>query len=174
MSGRSVPVSLRLSPDDAQWLAARPFADASSPGEKLRALLRQARASADQAAPDDYAGWLARMTAVADPRIQALRRAEFAQGRHSELLSRFGAWLPEALAYCLAAGPGEDADGDALARFEAGVAERVAVLAQHLLQLAMVGSPPTYDPALPETVTGPLVELAEATRGRKGRKKQKK
>ena len=123
--------------------------------------------------PADYAGWLARCTRDADPFGQALRRAEFARGVHSELLARFGTWLPETLAYCLAEAPAEEAEPEALARFEAGIAERLAVVAQQLLQLAVAGRAPTYDPALPEAVAGPVVELADAVRGRKGKKKKK-
>lgn len=174
MPSASVPVSLRLSPDDAQWLADQDLGGANSLGEKLRALLRESRSRAAGDAPADYAGWLARMTARVDGPVQALRQAEFATGIHSELLARFGAWLPETLAYCQVAMPQADADPEALLRFEAGVAERLGVLAQQLLQLALTTPAPTYDPALPDTVSGPLVELAEAVRGRKGKKKQKK
>jgi len=173
MANPSIPVSLRLSPADAQWLSDQEIPGASSPGEKLRALLREARARSDEGSPADYAGWLARFSAEADPFIQALRRAEFAQGIHSELLARFGPWLPETLAYCLAEAPEEEADPETLARFEAGVAQRLAVVAQQLLQLAVAGRAPTYDPSLPEAVAGPVVELADAVRGRKVKKKKK-
>jgi len=173
MATPSIPVSLRLSPADAEWLSAREFPGAASPGEKLRALLREARARSEEGEPAGYAGWLARFSAAADPFIQALRRAEFAQGLHSEVLARFGTWLPETLAYCLAEAPDPEAGPEALARFEAGVAERLAVVAQQLLQLAVAGRAPTYDAALPEAVAGPVVELADAVRGRKGKKKKK-
>ncbi len=173
MAKPSIPVSLRLSPEDAQWLSAQEIPGASSAGEKLRALLREARARSRDGEPCGYAGWLARFSAEADPFVQALRRAEFARGVHSELLARFGTWLPETLAYCLAEAPGEEAGAEALARFEAGVAERLAVVAQQLLQLAVAGRAPTYDPALPEAAAGPVVELADAVRGRKGKKKKK-
>lgn len=173
MKSPSVPVSLRLSPADVEWLRSQAFGEASSPGERLRALLREARSRSEAGQPTDYAGWLARFCGDADPFIQALRQAEFEQGVHSELLARFGTWLPETLAYCLAEAPREEADPAALAGFEAGIARRLAVVAQQLLQLAVAGRAPTYDPALPETVAAPVVELAEAVRGRKGKKKKK-
>lgn len=174
MGAPSVPVSLRLSADDAQWLASLEIPGASSPGEKLRALLREARAGASRTQPEDYAGWLARTSAAADGPARSLHLAEFAHGMHSELLARFSTWLPEALAFCLATAPDADTGPDELRAFEAGVAERLGVVAQQLLQLAVAGAPPTYDPVVAESAAAPLLDLAEAIRGRKGKKKQKK
>ncbi|MEJ2515453.1 MAG: hypothetical protein P8102_09545 [Gammaproteobacteria bacterium] len=174
MAEPSVPVSLRLSADDARWLASLEIDGASSLGEKLRALLRKTRAESRTGAPGDYAGWLTETTARSDVYIQQLRQAEFARDMHSELLARFGTWLPESLAFCLSEAPGPEASPEQLVAFEAGLARRAGLLAQQLLQLAVAGSAPTYDPGLPETVTAPLTELADAARGRKGRKKQKK
>ncbi len=174
MAESSVPVSLRLSADDARWLGSREIPGAASPGEKLRALLQQARAESEAGEPEGYAGWLAQMTARADAPVQHLRRAEFANRMHSELLARFGTWLPEVLAFCLSEAPGPDASPDELVAFEAGVAQRAGLLAQQLLQLAVAGAAPTYDPAVPEAATAPLTELARAVQGQRGKKKPKK
>jgi hypothetical protein len=156
---KSVPISVRLSPDDAEFLAGLDVEGASTPSDKLRALIVEAKQR--RHGTEDYFSALKLAEDLLAPTLRALRTSEHAQGVHSELVSRFAEWLPECVAFLIAAKAGEKAFGrEQLTEIERGLADRAFLLTQSVLQMGVTGSSPCYDPAVVSHRLKPVLDLA--------------
>lgn len=156
---KSVNMSVRLSPDDAEFLAGLEIDNASTPSDKLRALIVEAKER--RQGTEDYAGALQLAQGLLAPTLRTLRTSEHAEGVHSELVSRFAEWLPECLAFLIAAQGGEKAFGrEQLTEIERGLADRAFFLMQSVLQMGVTGSSPCYDPAVVSHRLKPVLDLA--------------
>jgi len=140
-------VTLRLDEDDLTYLSQVEISGAGNLSEKIRALINEARSqregAEDYAAAHDFARHL---FARVDRRINA---AEVLAGKRSELTHRLLAWLPEAVAYALAAGPSDSSASEKsidLAEIELGLAERTFSLVDSMVQLARAGFPGCLEP----------------------------
>lgn len=130
-------VTLRLDEDDLTYLSQVEIHGAGNLSEKIRALISEARAQRDgtknYAAAHDFSRQL---FARVDRQINS---AEVEAAARSELTHRMLAWLPEAVAFTLAAPQEETLKSDcsaALAQFEVGVGERAFSMVDSMLQLA--------------------------------------
>lgn len=161
MSAKSISMSLRLSPEDAATLASLKLADATTPSDKIRALIRLA--DAETAPGRSYADHLAyhgeRLSEIAN----ATLAAEAEHGQRSELLAYFNRWLPEIMAFYFASAPqkNEIAVQEELSELENGVADRIFLLFDYVLRLAVTGESPCYDSRLIASRAGTVTELAE-------------
>lgn len=145
MSIRTVPFSARISVEDAEFIAGLQIEGANTPSDKLRALLAEARRRHDNAG--DYAGALHLAQDWLAPARRGILAREHELKLHSELVLRVMDWLPESLAFLLAsAGSAEHASASDLEQLERGLMERLARLMDAVLQLAVTGSSPCYDP----------------------------
>jgi hypothetical protein len=169
MSAKSTPISVRITDEDAAFLAALELRGATTPSEKLRALLARARAEAEGGR--DYEASLARIRDILEPTGQALRQLESSTRQRSELIADTLYWLPDLVAF-LVAGP--DADGhaahgrggqakaaEALKAFEAGVADRIFRYIEAVLRLAVTARAPCYDPDIVRTGVAGSLELTQ-------------
>ena len=175
MPGKSVPVSVRLSQEDASFVATMSVPGAVTPSDKIRMLVKEARQR--QAGAGNYLESLKFYQGLLAPTLLREQEAEAAQAVHSELLIQFTNWLPEILAYVTANMPDMDQD-DALDRMkglEKGVADRTFRLFQQTLRLAVTGRSPCYDPSVIVDRVDPILELCEviksSTSGEKERSK---
>src|SRR5690606_26519836 len=117
MSRKSIPISTRISPEDAEFLAAWNGSDAATPSEKLRAMIAELRRQKEGA--KDYSGALHVASSLIGPTLHAIRTREHEAGVHSELVTRLAEWLPECLAFLIAAaGAEEELDRNALLQIE--------------------------------------------------------
>ena len=160
MSRKTIPVSTRISPEDAEFLARWNGAGAT-PSEKLRALIAEAREQKEGA--EDYPGALRVATALIAPTLLRIRSRERELGAHSELVSRLAEWLPECLAYLISAAnqPDEKVDKKTLVRIEADLVDRAMTLMQSVLQMAVTRQSPCYHPEVIRERIGPVLDLAE-------------
>lgn len=166
MSAKSTPISVRITDEDAAFLAALELRGATTPSEKLRALLARARAEAEGGR--DYEASLARIRDILEPTGQALRQLESSTRQRSELIADTLYWLPDLVAY-LVAGPEAGADGrggqakatEALKAFEAGVADRIFRYIEAVLRLAVTARAPCYDPDIVRTGVAGSLELTQ-------------
>ena len=148
MTSKSISMSVRLSPEDASALATLKMADATTPSDKIRALIRLA--GSELGSGKSYADQLAFHGDRLGEIYNAILTAEARSGRHSELLAHAIRWLPEMTAFYFANAPvkGEQYDQDQLLQLERGVADRVFTLFEAVLRLAVTGKSPCYDERL--------------------------
>ena len=160
MSLKTIPISTRISSDDAEFLAKWNGSEAATPSEKLRAMIAELRRHEEGA--KDYSGALHVASALIGPTLHAIRTCEHESGMHSELAARIADWLPECLAFLMAAKGGrEHLDRDALIQVEEGLADRVMILMQSVLQMAVTPQCPCYNPQVIRERIQPVLDLAE-------------
>ncbi|HMB77453.1 MAG TPA: hypothetical protein VKN76_13710 [Kiloniellaceae bacterium] len=172
MKTKTLPVSVRLSAEDAAFLAEVHLPEATTPSEKIRALIREARQR--RQGIRDYADGLRFQELQMGPVALALRRAETNAGKHSELLVHLAYWLPEIVAFFQAYTPtngGEGADigdlGESLDYLEAGVADRVVSLMEAVLRMGVTPHNPCYSADLIGNRLGIVLELCNLIASKK-------
>lgn len=156
MATKSIPISVRVSDDDAAFLAALQLSGAVTPSEKIRALIARAREDAERG--HDYEASLGRVRDLLEPTSALLRAREMSSRQRSELIADTLYWLPDLMAF-LAAGPEPSPrkGDDGLKAFEAGVADRIFRFIEAVLRLAVTEKAPCYDPGIvSEGVRGTL------------------
>ncbi|NND60239.1 MAG: hypothetical protein HKN49_08225 [Gammaproteobacteria bacterium] len=159
MSQKSVPVSVRLPVEDAEFLSRMTIDGADTPSEKLRAIVAEARRR--QLGTGEFSAALRLAHDSLVPTLQIIRDNERRHGLHSELISRLGEWLPDCHAYLVAAnGADTDLSAEQLLEIERGLADRVFVLIQSMLQLGVTATSPCYDPAVVADRIDPVLGLA--------------
>lgn len=178
MPGKSVPLSVRVSEADATFLAALSLPEATTPSDKIRALIREARRR--RQGRHEYTESLAFQQELFAPFLNGLREAEAAAGKHSELLVHLANWMPEAIAFLVANLPEKDSEDvdPALDRLESGAADRVFALMDQVLRLGVTSRNPCYDTRAISARVGPISELSEmalsATETRAGARRNRK
>jgi hypothetical protein len=164
MPSKTTALSVRVSDEDARFLSGLSLDGATTPSEKLRALLSaQRRLHEGARSPTDAAETIEDLLR---PSLRRVRRAEAELGVHSEPVQRVFDRLP-VLAGLAQAGPQGEAsapDAKALAAFEGQLLEHAAALCEELINLAMTTSPRAYSPDSVEKRLKPLIELAHLTR----------
>ena len=174
MPNKMLPLSVRVSLDDATFLSGYAISGAKTPSEKIRALIKQARHR--QEGVHDYAEGLAVQNEEMAPFIHAVRETEVRLQAHSEFLIQLAQWLPEATAFLLANNP-ESSDDSApanladLKELERGTAARVITLMESVLRMAITHKSPCYDSHLMNEKISSVLELCElisTLRQRKG------
>ena len=161
MSSKTIQMSVRVSEEDAEFLAAVEIPGASSPSEKLRHLIAQARERQEQGR--SYEAALVLIRDLLEPVAQTLRARELSTRQRSEMIADTLYWLPDLVAF-LMAGPGAKpgkADAKELVEFEAGVAHRIFRFTDAMLRLAVTSKSPCYDPDVVVAHMGGTLELAK-------------
>lgn len=141
-SPNRIPISVRISQEDADFIAALKTEGAHTPSEKIRELLKQARLAHTQ--PQDYPEALLRMEQFFHPARHRLLSLEKQLGVHSAVLARLFEHLPD-LAAALAQELPEEADPAALQQYERETVWRVVRLMDAVLQLAVTGKGAAYN-----------------------------
>ena len=161
MPQKSVPVSVRLPSEDADFLGRMSIDGADTPSEKLRAIVADARLR--QHGTSDFGAALRIAQGGVTPTLQIIRNNEREHRLHSELISRLGEWLPDCMAYLVACnGSQTDLSVEQLAEIERDLADRVFVLIQSVLQMGVTRRSPCYDPSVIADRLEPVLDLAEA------------
>lgn len=160
MPNKTVPLSVRMTPEDAEFVARLNVDDAHTPSDKLRAIIADARRR--KLGTEDYPGSLKLIQDLLSPTLRIIRASENNQHVHSELISRLGEWLPECMAYLIASnGPDHEVELERLKEIERDLAQRVFVLMQSILQMAITRHSPMYEPDVAHEGVLPVLELAE-------------
>ena len=145
---KSVPVSVRVSPEDAEFIASLKIEDAVTPSDKIRALIKRARLL--ESHEKSYEGALSSFQAQFRAVLNQLAQQEQQDKTHSELVRLFLDWLIEADAYAAAPPLSKDAKKQAvqLKNFEQGVMERSLRLCETVIRLGITEAAPCYDPGI--------------------------
>ncbi|MEM1173526.1 MAG: hypothetical protein AAGI27_01830 [Pseudomonadota bacterium] len=159
MPNRTKQIGVRLTDQEAEFLATLKVENAVTPSDKLRAIIDEARQR--HRGTEDYAGSLKLVQDLVAPSARIVRQSENEQRMHSELVTRLEEWAPECMAYLLASnGRNTALDKKQLVEIEAAIVQRVIVLMTSVLQLAVTRTAPLYDGRALDKSIEPVLELA--------------
>lgn len=146
MTGRTVPLSVRVSHDDADFLAALEMEGADTPSEKLRALITEAKRRQDSMSGFSEAQMELRR--MIQPLIENVQDHEATNEVYSQLLHLGLEWIPEAMAELVAQRfrMTKDATSEDMVQLERRVTDRVFRLIEGFLRLAVTQDCEGYDP----------------------------
>ncbi|GAB6904243.1 conserved hypothetical protein [Desulfosarcina cetonica] len=160
MPSKQVTISARISDEDAAFLSGLAMGDAKTPSDKLRAIIAEARQRSQHTA--DYAGSLQAVQDMVQPVLRLMRNTEVENQVHSEVMSRFSEWIPDALAFLISSFSTADDEHrvEHLRQLESGVVDRLIRLMTAVLQLSITDQCACYDPAIMKAKIGPVLELS--------------
>ncbi len=160
MPQKTKQVGVRLTDQEAEFIAQLRIENAATPSDKLRAIIDDAMRR--KLGTEDYDGSLKLVIDLLAPTTRIVRGSENKHHMHSELVSRMSDWVPECMAYLIASNGAEtELDEQQLREIEASLADRVFVLIQSVLQLAITRRAPLYDPSVVQDSVEPVLELAD-------------
>jgi hypothetical protein len=170
MATQMQTLSARVPSEDVEWLATLPMQGASSPSDKLRALIAQMRRQHEGSV--DYAAGIAWLRDMLAPCITAIRAFEHHEKEHSELLTTVAEAVPQIMATLISANGLKCDDRARAIELENMVAQRVLQLSASVLRLAVTKEAACYNPAVIDANVSPVIEIAEIVaqtrRARKG------
>lgn len=148
---KSIPISVRVSQNEAESLARMQIPGATTPSEKLRALIMEAHRR--QQGPADYAESITQVQQWLAPLLESVMLAESRHAQHSDIVALLREWLPDFLAFARLTGRGatlapNGVSLEALCALEQGIAERLFRLMERVFQLALISRCHCYDPEL--------------------------
>ncbi|MCG8425868.1 MAG: hypothetical protein MI754_00765 [Chromatiales bacterium] len=158
---KSVPISVRISPTEAEFLAQLKIPDAITPSDKLRAIITDARKRTES--PQSYTEASTMIHNWLSPIFENVHEAEITTGQYSALVAITKEWLQEFLTYTSLAGSFENNTSaqQNLESFEQGVAERTLRLSENLLQLALTKESRCYQADVISSRLQPIQEIAK-------------
>lgn len=154
-----IPISVRITQEDADFIAALEIDGANTASEKIRALLTQARLERQQEV--GFATSLQQIQAMLAPAKRDVVTWEKNQVHHSALIARSMELLPDLMAFVATESPSVDAGLSDVKRYEAGIAARLVHVIESVLQLTVTGSSPCYDDKVLMRQLGTTLALAE-------------
>lgn len=156
---KTIPISVRLSQEDAEFLSQLQIEGAATPSDRLRAIIGEARLRRSR--PLDYLGCYQMLREQLAPVTEMVRQAELEHNSHSEVLARALDWLPDFFAFLVAAvhSDGDKPGEQELVAAEQGVADRVFRLMESFTQMAVTERCPCYMPELIRQRIKPLLAL---------------
>lgn len=140
-----IPVSVRISQEDADFIAQLQLNGATTPSEKIRELLSEARLTYTHA--HDYSTALGRVEQLINPARRDILIAEKNLGVHSPLIARAFELVPDLVAILSVQLPA-DSDLSKLKQHEHEIMWRLVRLMDGILQLAITGKASAYDDAV--------------------------
>jgi hypothetical protein len=158
MVALNTPLSVRLSEEDATFLAQLELEGAVTSSDKVRGLIRLARQRAHR--PESFAGALAASHEALGPALRAIREAEQATDRRSGVVVGLLTAVEEFLALSLSTtAEATDADPERMARHEARLVDCAARMSEQLLRWAVTPTAPAYDPGVVSRRMTALIDL---------------
>ena len=159
-AGTRIPVSVRITQEDADFIAELKIEGANTPSEKIRELLKQARLAHTQTR--DYESALTAQEQFLQAARRSVLHAEKQAGVHSHIVARLFEQLPD-LAATLAADLPEEAAQPDLQKYERELMWRIVRLTDSILQLAVTGKGAAYDDTVLQQLENTL-KLADIVR----------
>lgn len=162
MPAKSVPISVRLTPDDAEFLARLSLDQTHTPSEKIRALVAAERRRRE--GYRDYSRVLGITRETLAPTLERIQSAENNERVHSELVHTVSEALPDLMAFLLTAMADVDEDRRGLEDMEQQLGDRVFRLMENVLRLGVTRKIRGYDPSVVSDRLEPILELADVIR----------
>lgn len=151
-------VSVRVPGEDLEWLVTQEIQGATTPSDKIRALVSQHRRQHEGGA--DYSASLQWMRDVIAPFVTAVGAFEHRQSKHSELLRLAVDWVPQTMALLVAENSFAREPQKKALEIEEKLAARLFQLVMTLLRLGVTPTADCYDPRVLEKHLPQLLELA--------------
>lgn len=158
MSTTMQTLSVRIPSEDLEWLSAIEMSGATTPSDKLRALIAQMRRQ--HQGTMDHATCVAWLRDLLGPSVVAMREVENRHRLHSDAVNAVVEWLPQIMATLLSERRfGKDAAGQA-GDIEAALVQRCFQLFSSLLRMGVTPDAECYDPKAIEKHLPKIIELA--------------
>ena len=161
MSTKTVPLSVRVSLDDAEFISQLDVAGAATPSDKLRTIITDARQRVEGL--HDYEGCLRNFLELTSSAVMRLRKLEHQENVHSELVFKVVQWAQETLAFITAEVPGGIEDKELsrkLKELESGVADRAFGLIEAVLRMGITKNSNCYTPTTVSSRVNPVLEIS--------------
>jgi len=161
---KTLPMSVRLNQEEAEFLNNLHIKGAATPSDKLRAIIAEARSRRER--PVAFLSCFQMVQEQLGPVVEKIKQAELNSGMHSEVLGRVVEWLPDLTAYIVSAvlGDGKPLAREELQEIEKNIADRVFRIIDSFVQMAITRSCPCYSPSLIRDRIATVLELAELIR----------
>jgi len=142
---KTVPLSARISQEDAEFLSSMQIQGATTPSEKLRIIIAETRER--HQGLQDYRSSLIMYQEMLNRFVTVTRELEMHHQIHSELVSRMIEWLPDMMAFVTAMGMELQQTGQVenLKYMEEGITDRSFRLIQSILQMGVTDTCPCYN-----------------------------
>lgn len=169
----TVPLSVRVSQEDASFIAKLKIEDAVTPSDKVRAIIKKAKERYEQ--KQDYDGMVELAKDVFRDEKETIKKYELNAKKHSELLTLFAQWLEESFAFYGSAvdttiNPEKPSDND-MKTLEDEVVKRIFRLLDMVTRMGVTKSAPCYDPKVIHKNYEPLLELTDMVSAQLKKKK---
>ncbi|MCG8406896.1 MAG: hypothetical protein MI923_16990 [Phycisphaerales bacterium] len=160
----NIPLSLRITSDDAAFLAELEVPGARTPSEKVRAILANARRQ--HRGTKDLVQCLELIQDMMRPSLNKVRAVQADLGLRSDFVLKLYEKVPELLAELVAvkieAGDvGEESQVKRLRSLEADLANEVFGLIEEIVNMGLTSKSRTYDPRLIKDRMEPIIEIVE-------------
>ena len=167
MTGKTIPLSVRVSMEDAEYISSLDIPGAVTPSEKLRAIIGNARQRSRGFT--DYEGCLKNLGELITPLSLTLKGLEHQVGERSELVEKLLGWNKETLAFLLASVPQEvdtapEEIREALEALEQGLADRTFSLVVEVLRMGITSKSQCYDPTVISERLDQILEIVAVIR----------
>ena len=162
MSSKMVPISTRVSQEDVEFISQLKVAGATTPSDKIRAIISEAKRRAEGL--QDYRSAFQLMQELIQPVREQIREAELETGKHSELVTRMIEWLPDMMAFLLSTFSRYELDIDEkdLLDLEKGITDRTFRMIESVMQMGITQRSPCYDTKAISKNIKPVLELADS------------
>ncbi len=146
MTGRTVPLSVRVTHEDADFLSELEIDGAESPSEKLRALIAEAKRKSET--ESGFTEAQAELQRLIRPLVEKVQDYEVNHDRYSQLLHLGLDWIPDAMAELVAQRYKVKSmqSDEAMQLLERRIADRMFRLIEGFLRLAVTQECEGYDP----------------------------
>lgn len=161
MSSKTVPVSVRLTHEDAEFLSSLKISGANTPSDKLRAIISENRRRNTE--KKDYQLCFQEIQKFILPAVDFIRRVELENEMHSELVTRSFEWLPDLIAFLVSTTSKDSGENSSLRlrELEQGLSDRLFRIMESILQMGASKWFHCYDPETMDKRSGPLLELVK-------------
>lgn len=158
MTTKTIPLSVRITPKDAEFIASLEIDDAVTPSDKLRALLKNAREKSERL--EELSSCMGLVRTAIDPLFNRVKSAELNHELHSELISSFNDWLVNLLGYIASLDTVQEKDMD-LEAIEAEIVNRIFRLFSVIGRMCVTSEAPCYNPQVLNNKLQSLKEILE-------------
>ena len=155
---KTIPISLRVSHEDAEFIANLQMDGAITPSDKVRSIIRNAKKQNERIV--SYEGCLKIAHEALKGLTQKVKATELEAKHHSELVNMFNDWITESFAYVASASNEMEEGKLGLEQLEDGISERVFRLFEVVARMGVTSNAPCYDK---EIVTKGFVLISELT-----------
>lgn len=142
MGSKTVPLSVRISHEDAEFLAKLEVDNAKTPSDKVRAIIAERRKFAPEGL--SYSQVLSWLEGSLAPILLKLRDVQNREKEYSEVVRIAAEWLPDLLAHFLIEAKSVQ-NKQGLAKLEADITDKAFRFIEAILRLGVTEEAPCID-----------------------------